>query len=170
MENLRESKCPGCGLRMPISDKTPYDGYYNTSPECWSVYTELLGADYSNALSFGQVHPLTVYTYAAQHAGGEHPDKSVGIHLCGLHLVLEMGRPPTSVPLLLQRLADAVRTWPHFPPPNDTGSLTVFDVAVSDSVEDLIAITREWARTAWDAWSPYHPDVASLVSQYLEPG
>ena len=37
MTDLRESTCPGCGLRMPVSDTAAYEGYYNTSPECWDV-------------------------------------------------------------------------------------------------------------------------------------
>ena len=60
MTELRESTCPGCGLRMPVSDTAAYEGYYNTSPECWDVYTEVLGSDFSNAVLFGQVHQLTV--------------------------------------------------------------------------------------------------------------
>ena len=83
MTALRESTCPGCGLRMPVSEGAAYDGYYNTSPECWSVYTEVLGAEYSNPVLFGQVHQLTVDTYAVQHPGGLHPDKSIAIHLAG---------------------------------------------------------------------------------------
>ena len=51
---------------------------------------------------FGQVHQLTVDAYAVQHAGGAHPDKSVGVHLCGLHLVLVQENAPPSVPPLLQ--------------------------------------------------------------------
>ena len=56
------------------------DSYYNASPECWAVYTEGLGAEYSHAVIFGQVHQWTVDTYAVQHAGGSHPDKSIDIH------------------------------------------------------------------------------------------
>ena len=28
---------------MPANDSAIYDGYYNTSAECWTVYTEVLG-------------------------------------------------------------------------------------------------------------------------------
>ena len=168
MTELRESTCPGCGLRMPVSDTAAYEGYYNTSPECWDVYTEVLGSDFSNAVLFGQVHQLTVDTYAVQHAGGIHKDKSVAIHLCGLYLVLDRGIPPTSVPKLLQRLADAVETWPHFPPPADMGSLTICDVALSDSIEEHINTVREWAGLVWQAWSQYHDEVADLVSHHLK--
>ena len=83
--------------------------------------TQVLGAEFGNALLYGQVHQLTVNTYAVQHAGGRHPDKSVAIHLCGLHLVLDRGFRPPRVPPLHKRLADTVKTWPHFTPPADPG-------------------------------------------------
>ncbi len=152
---------------MPARDDFLYEGYYNTSPECWLVYTEVIGAEFNHAVLYGQAHQLTVDTYALQHAGGPHPDKSIGIHLCGLHLVLERGLAPTRVPPLLQRLAEAVKAWPHFPPPADTGPLTVFDLALADSAEAHIELAREWARSVWQAWSAHHGAVAPLVSQHL---
>ena len=100
--------CPGCGLEMPLRETAVNSSYYNTSPECWTVYTEVLASEYSNALIFGRAHQLTVDTYAVQHAGGPHPDKSVDIHLCGLYLVLERGMSPPTVPPILQRIASEV--------------------------------------------------------------
>ena len=164
---LKERPCPGCGLRMPVRHGALYDGYYHTSPECWAVFTEVLGAEYGNVTVFGQVHQLTVDAYAVQHAGGRHPDKSVGIHLCGLHLALEEGvKPPTIAPML-HRLAESVETWPHFPPPGLTRDPTVLDVALAGSAEEHVAIARRWARTVWADWSAYHADVAALVSRHL---
>ena len=152
---------------MPVSETASYEGYYNTSPECWSVYTEVLGAEFSNAFLFGQVHQLTVDSYAVQHAGGKHPDKSVVIHLAGLYLILDRGVRPPNVPKLHQRLAGAVKNWPHFPPPADTGSVTVFDVALSGSAEEHIKTAREWAALVWKGWSAHHSEVAGLVDRYL---
>ena len=152
---------------MPVSDTASYEGNYNTSPECWSVYTEVLGSEFSNAFLFGQVHQLTVDAYAVQHAGGKHPDKSAAIHLAGLHLMLDRGVRPPNVPKLHQRLAAAVKIWPRFPPPADTGSVTAFGVAFSSSVEEHIKTVRERAALVWKAWSPYHGEVARLVERNL---
>jgi hypothetical protein len=158
-----ETLCPGCGLTMPAGTATAH-GYYNGSPECWSVYTEVLGAEYGNAVIFGQVHQRTVDTYAVQHPGGSHPDKSIGIHLCGLHLVLDRGIPPPSVPPMLQRLAERVGTWPHFAPPDTRGGLTVFDVALTagEPVEHVDMVKR-WSAEVWQRWSDYHRAIAELV-------
>lgn len=153
---------------MPARESAAYHGYFNTSPECWLVFTEVVGAEFNHALLYGQAHQLTVDSYAVQHAGGPHPDKSVDIHLCGLHLVLERGLAPTRVPRLQQRLAAARNSWPHFTPPADTGKLTVFDLALADSTEAHIELAREWARSVWQAWSPHHAAVAGLVSQHLD--
>ncbi len=79
--------------------------------ECWSLFTEVIGAEFNNAVLFGQVHQLTVDAYAVQHAGGPHPDKSVDVHLTGLYLVIERGMPPTSAAPNLQKLASRIDAW-----------------------------------------------------------
>lgn len=161
--------CPGCGLVLPPSDTAAYDGYYNASPECWSVYTEVLAEEYGSAVLYGQVHQLTVDAYAVQHAGGDHPDKSVGIHLAGLYLMLECGAKPPEVPPLHQRLAQAVADWPRFePPPLSDNVPTVFDVALAENMSEHIERSREWARRIWAAWAPYHDAVANLVARHLD--
>jgi len=147
-----------------------YEGDYNTSPECWRIFTEVLGKEFSNAVLFGQVHQLTVDTYAAQHAGGKHRDKSVIIHLCGLHLILDRGARPTSVPKSFQRLARVVRVWPHVhvPRPADMTAMTVFDVALVESAEDHARLVREWAKSVWRAWSPHYPQIRDFVIEHLD--
>ncbi len=174
MATARETICPGCGLRMPVSERVAYHGYYHASRECWGVYTEVLEREYGNAVLFGQVHQLTVDTYAVQHAGGPHPDKSVAVHLVGLHLVLEMGQDPPAVPRILQRLVSAVPArcparweWPHFAPPSEKSAITVCDVALSDAPLAHARTVREWARSVWSAWSPQHAAVASFAERFL---
>jgi hypothetical protein len=151
---------------MPTRPSAIYSGYYNASAECWSVYTEVLGAEFGNSLLFGQAHQLTVDTYAVQHAGGPHPDKSVAVHLAGLHLVLEHAVKPTSVPPLLQRLAAAVQRWPHFSPPDMRGAPMVFDIALSSSAGHS-ALVRQWAEAIWRAWSLHQGAIAAFVSAHI---
>jgi len=164
---MNEVRCPGCGLVMPKREVATYHGYYNASPECWLVYTEVLAAEYSSAVLFGQVHQLTVDTYAVQHAGVAHPDKSVDVHLSGLHLVLEQKQRPVAVAPMLQRLASVVDAWPHFAPPAMSGAVTVFDVALSKSMADHIEMVKRWAALVWKEWSDYHSDIAQFVSRHL---
>jgi len=167
MKSYQESTCPGCGLRMPVSENAFYDGYFNTSPECWTVFAEVVGAEFSSPPLYGRAHQLTVDTYAVQHAGGSHPDKSVAVHLFGLYLALERGFSLISIPGLLQRLAGIVQFWPHFPPPGRLEGLTVLNVALSGSWEDHIETVQKWAALVWESWSPYHPEIASLVTHHL---
>ena len=167
MRVLEEIVCPGCGLKMPARKTSSARSYYNTSAECWDLYTEVLGNEYSNAFLFGQIHQLTVDAYALQHAGGPHPDKSVDIHLCGLYLALQKGIRSPYIPPLLQKLATAIAVWPHYEPPTKSGTLTVFDVAFCDSTEDHIRVVREWAQGVWESWSDYHTEVARLISHHL---
>ena len=158
-----ETICPGCGLVMPKRDNATGHEYINASPECWSVYTEVLEAEYSNGLLFAQVHQLTVDTYAAQHAGGRHPDKSLAVHLAGLYLVLGRGLPQSVISQHRQRLATNVKVWPHFTPPEPIKSFTVFDVALADSHFNAV---KEWSQLVWKAWSPHHAGIAQFVAAY----
>jgi len=164
---VEESTCPGCGLKTLVTDDAHYDGYYHTSPECWQLYTKVLGAQFGNALLFGQAHQLTVDAYAVQHAGGQHPDKSVDIHLTGLYLVLEKGLEPPRVPKYLQRLSDSIEAWPHFPLPSFSGPLTIRDIARATSTQRHIELVRTWSIAVWEAWSRYHAEIAKLARRYL---
>jgi len=167
MPVLEDSTCPGCGLSMPARNTTARS-YYNTSAECWDLYTEVLGTEYSNAFLFGQVHQLTVDAYAVQHAGPPHPDKSLNVHLVGLYLSLEKGIRSPYVPPLLQSLVAAVEVWPHYEPPAQRSSLTVFDVALCDSDECHMRVVREWSRSVWDCWAEHHATVASFVAHHIK--
>lgn len=167
MPTTKATTCPGCGLHMPASESAHYDGYINASPECWSVFSEVLAVDYSNPVVFGQVHQLTVDAYAAQHPGGNHPDKSIDIHLAGLHLMLDRDVAPERMPALRQRLADTVHTWPHFSPPADRSALTVFDVAMVDTPQEHTDMVRRWAASVWAAWSHHHADIVAFVDDHL---
>jgi Family of unknown function (DUF5946) len=151
---------------MPFSSAVPNTGYYNASDECWSLFTEVIGAEFSNAVLFGQVHQLTVDAYAVQHAGGPHPDKSVAVHLSGVYLAIERGIPPASIAPLLQQLATRVHDWPHFDPPSVVWPRTIFDVAMAD---DHTAAVREWSAGVWAGWGGHHEAIATFVATHLRP-
>lgn len=161
---LQMRSCPGCGLEMPLSERI-YDRKFHASAECWSAFEEVLAVEFQNAVLFSQVHQLTVDAYAVQHAGGQHPDKSVCIHLAGLHLMLERSVPPVDVPPRLQRLASRT-SWPHLDPPDARAPITVFDVALAESPETHALRVREWAAQVWRVWSPHH-DVARDLAKDL---
>lgn len=164
--NSDDVTCPGCGLIMPKKEAVCHS-YYNVSPECWDVYTEVLAAEYSNAFLFGRVHQLTVDTYAVQHAGAKHPDKSVMVHLCGLHLAMTRGLQPFQIPSMLQRIASSVFAWPHFSAVQEKVPITVCDVALASNAEEHIKIVREWAGLIWKAWTPHHAEIANFVAENL---
>jgi Family of unknown function (DUF5946) len=149
---------------MPKRDGLTTHAYYNASPECWSVYGEVLANEYSNAVLFGQVHRQTVDSYAAQHVGGVHPDKSIDVHLAGLHLAFERKIAPALLPAVFQRLATSVDAWPHFVPPQGEWPMTVFDVAMS---ADHTTAVREWSASVWRAWSHEHAAIAAFVARYV---
>lgn len=149
---------------MPARPGVVNTSYFHASPECWTVFGEVLAAEYSNAVLFGQVHQITVDAYAAQHAGGRHPDKSVGIHLSGLYLAFVKDVRPMGIAPFLQEIANSVTAWPTFPPPAATASRTVLDVALcAGDWETHVRTVREWAFDVWRSWHPQHRVVHELV-------
>ena len=158
-----QRRCPACALDMPLDGAAVYDGYYHTSPECWSVYTEVLSEEYSNMLLFAAVHQLTVDAYAVQHAGAGHKDKSVCVHLVGLHLALEQQVAPIEVAPILGRWASRMTSWPHFTLPPGRATTTAFDVLLARDRMEHEQRVHTWAREVWAAWSPHHATVAELA-------
>lgn len=156
------SRCPGCAVEL-AAGALPYRGYYNASAECWAEYTQVLAVEYQDAVLFGQIHQLTVDAYAVQHAGGQHPDKSICVHLVGLYLVLERDFKLFDVPARLQSLAAAISSWPHFELPSKRAPWTAHDIALSKSTREHAQRVREWAEQTWACWSMHHASVAALA-------
>jgi hypothetical protein len=48
-------------------------------------------------------------------------------------------------------------------PPASRGMMTVADVVDAVSVEDHLSKVREWAVSAWNAWSSHHEIVRSWL-------
>lgn len=153
---------------MPRHAGAVYDRGFNASAECWEVFTEVIGKEFSNVLLFGQVHQLTVDAYAAHHTGGNHRGKSVMVHLSGLYLALERELRSTAVTPLLQQLGNTVRVWPPLPPCTEKAELTIFDVALAQSIEEHVKVTRAWAESVWGLWRPHHTEIRDFVCGHID--
>jgi Family of unknown function (DUF5946) len=161
MKTKRE--CPGCGLTMPLSEKVTYDGYFNSSPECWVVFEEVLAVASSNT-AYGPVYQLIIDAYAAQHPGGKHPDRSVLVHLAGLYAAFELKVPFSEIPPLLQRLAAQNTKWPHLEPPDPPSPLNVLELALAEGSADFLTRAGTWASSVWNSWAEQHERVSRFVN------
>lgn len=142
-------RCPGCGATVDDIDG-PVHRYIGSAPACWAAYTQLL--------TLGPVHQYAVDAYAAQHPGvpGPQSRRSVGKHLMSLCRVLERGAPPESA---TRFLASITRDFPWLEPPASLGDVTVFDVRAGTATQ------LDWARSVWQAWSPYHDTVRGWLDE-----
>jgi hypothetical protein len=160
------STCPGCGLQLP-GVNWESDGRLRNSPECWQLYTELVGATMSQAGRAAAVQQLSIDAYGAQHAGpGVAPITTV-FSLLGLFLALERGVPGIEVRDAHQRLAALGLRWPELTRPERTGEVTVFDVALADDPDEHVRLAHEWARSVWLDWAPWHPTIVELAGRHL---
>ena len=158
--------CPGCGAAVPDVEEMRQHPYIGSAPGCWLLYSEVLAREYGD-LRYTPAHQLTVDAYAVQHPGvaERRTAQSVGIHLVGLCLSLERGRGAAELPRLRQRLAAPKRTFPWLTPPTSLGDVTVLDVHAAETPEAHRATVDRWARSAWEAWSPYHEQVRAWADE-----
>jgi Family of unknown function (DUF5946) len=160
--------CPGCGL-VAAPGGIPLDRPLNASPGCWDSHAELGGFELTHPALIASCHQLTVDAYGAQHAGPPTGAIRVAYSLVGLLLALDRGWSGTEVREFHQRMGRPDPSWPPFPRPASTGSLTVADVvaagARADSREGHVELVERWARSVWDAWATEHVAVAQLTDR-----
>ena len=158
--------CSGCGARFPAIDG-PVHRYMESSPACWAAYGAVLAREYSD-IRYAAVHQMTVDAYAVQHPGRRSPQsiQSVGLHLLSLCLVLEYGVEIIQTRALLQQSNAFKDELVWLEPPSDRGSVTVADIQQASTPEEHIARIRNWANSAWKAWSLHHDTVRAWANQF----
>ena len=149
---------------MPRSDG-PTHRYLGASAGCWAVFGEVLAREYSNSALF-PVHRLTVDTYAVQHPGvpSRQTIQSVAVHLISLYLTLECGYRPEAATEAMRSVLRHKDQFAWLTPPASLGRLTILDVREAQGVAEHIALVRQWARSAWEAWAPHHGTVRSWAA------
>jgi hypothetical protein len=137
-----------------------------SSSVCWAVFGEVLAREYSSLL-YMKNHRMTVDAYAVQHPGEPNPRamRSVCLHLCALHLVLDLQAVQSYATQLLGRLASSDPGYDWLEPPASLGEVTVLEVHRTTELETHLAAVERWARSAWQAWEVHHPTVRAWVEQ-----
>jgi len=158
------SECVGCKLVMP-AHPGPTHRYIRCSPECWSLFGEVLAREFQNQRLFRAVHQVTVDTYAVQHAV-DHPAKSLTCHLVSLFAILGRSQMQDEDADTLVRFVQGRAKFPRLEAPADMGPMTIFDVAIAGE-SDHEVVVRRWARHVWDAWAPEHHTSASVAREAL---
>jgi len=161
--------CPGCGLRLPLSD-APFDDRFLASPECLALQGELTGYTIADAQTRADdrfIHQHLVDAYAAQHAGGHQPSIRVAFALIGLYLQFERGYSGKQVQHMHVLLARRSSSWPRFTRPTHMGALTVLDVARAQPGEERDAALVRWGNSVWDAWRDEQARVKALFERVM---
>jgi hypothetical protein len=144
--------CPGCGSRLPAVDG-PTHAYMTSSPACWAAFNDVLAREYQDA-TLMPVHRLSVDAFAVQHPGdgSRRAIQSVGLHLARLMAQIEGRIAGAGANELMLGFAARKQELPELPPPPSFG-MTVADVV---GAPDHAAAVRQWAQSAWEAWSDQH--------------
>lgn len=157
-------RCFSCGGLAPDIEG-PSHKYMLSSPGCWEVYGRLLARDYQE-YGYPAAHRLSVDAYAVQHPGKpmRQAIQSVAVHLIGLYYSLERGLSPEQVTKAIGRTTQFSDRFVWLEPPALMGSITVVDAAEAGNLEAYQKAAREWAESAWEAWSSHHDRVRSWAA------
>ena len=146
----------------------PTHRYMGSSPGCWEAFNVLLEMEYGDE-GYWRSHQLTVDAWAVQHPGVESRVtlQSVAVHLFGLYMQLECGaREAERVRRHLvarYKAGELERIWR--PQGSDMGELTVLHMFETNTPEEYAQHAREWAQSAWDAYSEYHEMLRSWAQR-----
>jgi hypothetical protein len=170
---MKLEPCIGCGGLFPEMEG-PTHRYMESSPGCWAAYGEVLAREYSDP-SYAQTNRLTVDAYAVQHPGRPSPQsiQSVALHLIRLCLLLERGVEMSLANEAMLRATEMKSKFVWLTPPPSRGVITVADVHRAGNAQEHVDLVREWARSAWTAWSSHHATIhewlpADFVSDLLK--
>lgn len=168
-DGTERRSCFSCGAVVPLVEEGPTHDFMLSSPGCWKLYGEVLAREYQDAAYMAN-HRLTVDAYAVQHPGEPTPAsaRSVLFHLISLYAVLERGVSPASATGLLQRLGEGSGEVEWLEPPESPGDVTVADVHGAEGAAEHLDAVERWARSAWEAWSPYHPMSRERLDRLME--
>jgi len=79
---------------------------------------------------------------------------------------LEHGLDPQAVLAASQRLTADKREWPYLTAPKSY-PITVVDVVKASTVQEHVALVRQWAEATWEAWSDEHATVRGWADEAL---
>ena len=152
--------CPSCGASGVRS-----------AHECQGLFAEMGVREFSDAEYF-RSHRLTVDAYCLQHP--EHymvSSKSAATHLTAMCWSFEHGYS-LHVPAPIKAWVDGPRAFPRVaaPPPGERGTLTLLHCVEAQDPVDYHRRAREWADSAWQAWSEHWPRARAWVQEALAKG
>ena len=162
-------KCIGCGAFVPRIEG-PIHPYMTSAPGCWLIFGEVNARYFGNeaAASYRQ---LCADAFAVQHPGiatVRQAVQSVCVHLMSLYAQLELGIPSERMPIHNRpALEQRGERYHWLTPPSFENSLTVRSMLSSD--KEPLEAAREWAQSAWSAWSEHHAQVRAWHDTIVRP-
>ena len=165
---MNSEPCPGCKGLFTHSEGMRFR-YGTSSAGCWKAFTHLQGYEH-DLLQFPPEHRLTVDSYMVQHPQNIPLQKeldiderliaasiqSVAVHLLALYCVLEKNVPFERITHTVMPRSIERTKHPLLEPPESLGALTIADFSPKFSSHEYHTFAWNWARSAWQAWSPYH--------------
>ena len=150
-----EAGCPECGAVVK-----------GGRPACQRLFDEVLAREFGD-YRYGREHRLTVDAYSLQHPTEYmRSAKSYVAHLTGMCAAFETGDTAATNRAVLEWLnGPKVFSRPEQPPRLKRGALTITHVHAAGDPDEHVRRVREWAESAWAAWSDYHDLARAWIAE-----
>ncbi|MFN8573105.1 MAG: DUF5946 family protein [Gemmatimonadaceae bacterium] len=150
-------RCVGCGAEVPRSNG-PTHRYMLSAPGCWALYGEVLARVLADPTAEG-LRRRCADAFAVQHPGipGPQAIQSVAGHLMSLYAQYELGQSPVRAHEAIAIVVRQEHLLRWLTPPTFEGHVVVRDVAAR--LDTLNEAVDTWARSAWQAWLPWHEQI-----------
>jgi hypothetical protein len=132
--------------------------YIESTPGCWAAYSKLLSLEYENYPVLGNIHRLTVDTYAAQHPGkpSKRSIQSVWGHLVAMYFFLDKGMDGERTRSRLGRFVQSNPDLVWLSPPDFSRCITVAYPLSAQGTDDHVKKVMEWGRSVYQSWMRIH--------------
>lgn len=141
-----DGRCPECGAAVS-----------GGRAACQRLFDEVLAREFGD-YRYAREHRLMVDAYSLQHPEEYmRSAKSYAAHLTGMCAALE-DVDTAGVNRGIQEWLNGRKALerPGHPGAGQRGVLTILHVHQAREPEDHVTRVREWAASAWEAWSAYH--------------
>jgi hypothetical protein len=165
---IMKERCNWCLGEFDKIDGPTHE-YIESIPGCWAVYGQILSKEYEDYPHLGNIHRLTVDTYAVQHPGqpSRKSTQSVWGHLVSLYCVLERKTNGDIAREMLKKFIESKPKLGWLKPPSFEGTFTVADVVTAKTEDEHIALVRKWAESVWKAWYSIHKEeIDSVIKRF----
>ena len=160
-------RCPDCFVQLPkLSEDAPRHRYLGGSASCWNLFTSMHNGG-EPPIGQGRLNHFFIDAYCVQHHGlpSLQSIQSVAVHGLPLYCQFELGEALSAERAIWMRQratfdkhGNKHRRFTWLTPPDQTGCLTISDIAQRPTPEARAEQLQVYIAQVWEVWRADHLD------------